>query len=140
MTQTNKGAAGPNNDALHPPELKPIEFHSTENRAPSRAPVDYVPMLADCGMVYDDQMPDLPPMMHWRVFFNGGSNRHCFIATDGLGRSHHVESAGLDGSYRASGPSPESPRNNENYDETFDHAWDAFYTADLHRGHVSAAP
>ena len=139
MTQTEIGTFGPNNDAPHPPELKPIQFHSTENRAPFRAPVDYLPMLADCGMVYDDQAPDLPPMMHWRIFFNGGSNRLCFIATDGLGRTHHVESADLNGSYRASGPNPQSPRDHENYEDTFEHAWDAFYTADLQRGYVTPA-
>ena len=140
MTESEKGAFEPNNEPPFQTELKPMEFRSTENRKPSRAPEGYVPMLGNPGLVYDDQVTELPAMMHWRVFFNGGSNRNCFIATDGLGRSHHVESAGLDGSYRASGPNPESHRDDENYDETFDHAWDAFYSADVNRGHITPAP
>ena len=52
-----------------------IIIESAEQTNPDSAPQDCRPTYQDRVLVYDDELPELPPMMGWRPFFNGGSNR-----------------------------------------------------------------
>ena len=99
-----------------------LEVESAERRPTSVAPQGYRPTLEGPRMVYDDELPDLPPMMGWRRFFAGGSNRPHWVRTDPESQPHFVEGVSLEGEYEAQGPS---------YGERFENAYDAFWTADL---------
>ena len=82
-----------------------IEVESAERRPTSIAPQDYRPTLESRVMVYDDELPDLRPMMGWQCFFAGGSNRLHWVRTDREAQPHFVEGVSLEGDYEAQGPS-----------------------------------
>lgn len=73
-------------------ETEAVSFQSADDYAPLRfAPPHYRPQMVCGPVIYEDEIPQLPPRPGWDRDFDGGSSSSLiFLRADGRGQLVHV--------------------------------------------------